>query len=693
MNFSAEYSLWLIVPCIMLGLLYGGILYWRNRRDELENRLRWILFAFRSIAVAAIAFLLLGPLVQSEQYSDVKPTLVVAVDGSKSIGNVLNKDEQKQLIADVKRIETELTEKYDIKYYTFGSEVVAALSDSFTMPQTNIGNLFEQIDIQYSNTNLGAVLLVSDGINNTGIDPIYASNHLTTPIVSLIIGDTTKHIDIAISKVTVNNKAFKNNQFPIRVLMSANMSGGQKTVLRLKKGDKVLEEKQIQIRNDRFSATHIFFPNADSVGLQRYTVEIDPVENEMNRNNNTQTVVVEVLERKQKALMVAHAPHPDMAAIKEILDKNIAFETEVVMANQTVPEPENYDVVILHQLPSLQYPMEQLLQKCSETRTPILFVVGQATNLARFNQLRSGLTISQQKNLVEDATPAYNPAFRSFQIDASIIDDCGRWTPLSVPFGEYKLVHSASVLFYQKIGTIAMDYPLVAFNNSMEGRFGFICGEGVWRWKMDASKRLGNNRTVSELILKTIQFLSSDEKNKRFRISCDNQFATFDKIIFKAELYTEMFEPITSEAINLVVKDEAGLEYDYMFGIEGSNYKLDIGSFPAGSYHWEATTKVDNQSFTERGNFIISELNVEEERLSANEQLMTKIADNSDGKSFFWDTQLDQAIQFLKNEIEAKSVRYTTTGYFELIKIPWLLLAIGLLLFIEWFLRKFNGSY
>lgn len=693
MNLSSEYSLWLILPCILLGLLYAGILYWRNQRDELSNKLRWFLFTLRTLTVSLIAFLLLGPLVHSNQYTDVKPSIVVAVDGSASIGNVLNSEQQNQLIEDLKQVDKKLSEKFDVKYYTFGSEVTPSLPDSFSMHFTNIGNLFNHIEMQHSNTNLGAMLLVSDGINNIGIDPVYASDIFTAPIISMIVGDTTKHIDVAVSKVTVNNKAFKNNQFPIRVLVTGTMAGGQNTTLRIKQGDKILEEKPIQIRNERFNATHIFYQNADSVGLKRYTIEIDPVSNEHNLNNNSQTVVVEVLDRKQKVLIVAHAPHPDIAVLKSTLANNIAFEVDVEMANKAILSAEKYDIVILHQLPSLKYPMEQMIQKCNDTRTPILFIIGQATNLARFNQLKTGFTIDQQKSLTEDAMPSFNHSFRSFQVENSIIEDCDKWTPLLVPFGEYKFVNSGTVLFYQKIGSITMDYPLIAFNNSLEGRFGFITGEGLWRWSMNASKRLGNNQNVQDLLIKTIQFLSSDEKNKRFRVYCEKQYASYDRIVVKAEVYNEMFEPITTEAVNLVIRNEAGLEYNYLFGIEGANYKIDAGSFPAGTYRWEATTKVDNQNFTESGIFIVSEVNVENEQLTANAALMEKIAVNHNGKAFYWSSESDQVIQYLQDNISSKSIRYTTTGYFELVKLPWFLLIIGFLICLEWFLRKYNGSY
>ncbi|MDD4848677.1 MAG: hypothetical protein PHR53_07945 [Bacteroidales bacterium] len=693
MNISSEYSLWLLVPCILLGLLYAGILYWRNRHDEFTERLRWILFTLRTVTVTFIAFLLLGPLVHSDQYTDVKPSIVVAVDGSSSIGKVLSQNDQQQLLNDIRQIETALSNDFDIHFYTFGTEIISALPDSFSMPLTNMESLFDHIDIQHSNTHLGSVVLVSDGINNTGIDPLFASNHLTVPAVTLLVGDTIPHIDLALSKVTVNSKAFKNNQFPIRVFISGYMAGGQQTILRLKKDDRVLEEIKLSIRNDRYSTTHIFYPTADSVGLHRYTIELDAIDQESNRDNNRQNVVVEVLERQQKALLVAHAPHPDLAAIKEILESSIAFEVETAMASTPQLSPDKYDVVILHQLPSLTYPMESLLQKCSETRTPVLFVIGQSTNISRFNQLRTGLTIEQQNNLTEDATPAFNHAFRSFQTDAVVAEDCSQWTPLTVPFGAYKLSNAASVLMFQKIGNITMEYPLIAFNNTINGRYGFIAGEGLWRWRLNTAKRLGNSRPINDLILKTIQFLASDEKNQRFRVYCENQFASFDRIVYKAELYNEMFEPITTENVQLVIRDEAGLEYDYLFGIDGDNYKLDAGSFPAGSYRWEATTKVDQQNFTERGHFIVSATNIENEQLCANVTLMKKLAENHQGQFFFWEPKSEQVIQYLKDNISTKRIRYTTTGYYELIKLPWLLLVIVLLLTLEWFFRKFNGSY
>jgi hypothetical protein len=302
------------------------------------------------------------------------------------------------------------------------------------------------------------------------------------------------------------------------------------------------------------------------------------------------------------------------------------------------------------------------------------------------------LAITQQSNLKEHALPVLNRSFSLFLQDNNVADDYAQLPPLIVPFGDYKMANSTSVLFYQKIGSVETNYPLIAFNNTLTGRYGFICGEGIWRWRMDAARRNGNSRSVDNLLTKSIQLLISDDKNKRFKVYCEKEFTSYDHVVAKAELYNQAQELTTEEEVTFVVRDEQGNEYNYVFGVERNNYKLDVGNFPPGIYHWKASVKIGVEAFAEQGTFTVLSSDLELEQTTANYRLLMNLSELHDGK-FFTASEMKQLTETLQQRTDLKPVRISVIDYFSLVNLPLLLFMLLLLLFAEWFLRKFFGSY
>ena len=692
MNITTEYSAWFIPLCLLVGVVYGAILYYRNSRDELTTTLKKWLFVLRAVAVSFIVFLLLGPMIKNAVYKNIKPVISIATDASLSMNNALNTEQQQQLFDEIKKLDETLSSRFDVQYLTFGSTTLNQPCDSFYMPSTNMGNLFETIDIQYKHSNLGAVVVISDGINNEGKDPIYAAMPIEASIYTVGVGDTTQIMDLSIANVVYNKTSYKGNYFPIQVMLQGQMASGAKTNLVIKHNDRILEERPVNISNNRFFQTQVFYIKADSAGFYRYRLEFIPLDNESNKHNNYKELAIEVLDRKQKALIVAGSPHPDVGMLREILEKS-SFQAESYMSNRVNQSSvKDYDIVILHSLPSLRDQADAILKTCSEMRIPILFIMGNNTNFAHFNTLQTGLAITQQSNLKEHAQPVLNRSFSLFLQDNAVPDDYTQLPPLIVPFGEYKMANSTSVLFYQKIGSIETNYPLIAFNNTLTGRYGFICGEGIWRWRLDAARRTGHSRYVENLITKSIQLLISDDKNKRFKVYCEKEFTSYDRVIVRAELFNQAQELTTEEEVSFTVRDEQGNEYLYTFGIERNNYKLDAGNFPSGVYQWKASTKIGMETFIEKGTFTVLSSDLELEQTTANYHLLMNLSELHDGQ-FFPLSDINQLANVLQQRTDLKPVRMSAMDYFSLVNLAWILFVLLLMLFAEWFLRKFFGSY
>jgi len=691
LNITTEYSLWFVPLCLLVGVVYAAILYYRNTHDELPASLKRWLFVLRTVAVSVILFLLLGPMIKNAAYKNIKPVVAIATDASLSMGNALNPQQQQQLFSDLNKFDETLSSRFDIQYLTFGSTVLHQPCDSFYMPSTNMGEMFDVVDAQYKHANLGAIVVISDGINNEGKDPIYAAAPIEASIYTVGVGDTTQIMDLSIANVIYNKNTYKGNYFPIQVMLQGQMASGAKTKILLKHNERTLEERPININSNRFFHTQVFYVKADSAGFYRYRLEFTPVENEANTYNNYKELAIEVLDRKQKALIVAGAPHPDVGMLQGVLEQS-SFQVESCLPNRLNPSLiKDYDVVILHSLPSLRDPADAILKTCSEMKIPILFIMGNNTNFSQFNALQTGLAITQQSALKEHALPVLNRSFSLFLQDNST-DDYAQLPPLIVPFGEYKMANSASVLFYQKIGNVETNYPLIAFNNTLTGRYGFICGEGIWRWRMDAARRNGNSRSIDNLFAKSIQLLINDDKNKRFKVYCEKEYTSYDRVVARAELYNQSQELTTEEEVIFIVRDEQGNEYNYTFGVERNNYKLDAGNFPAGIYHWRASAKIGLEAFAEQGTFTVLSSDLEMEQTTANHRLLMNLSELHDGQ-FFTASEIEQLTDVLQQRTDLKPVRISIIDYFSLVNVSLLLFMLLLLLFAEWFLRKFFGSY
>ena len=69
--------------------------------------------------------------------------------------------------------------------------------------------------------------------------------------------------------------------------------------------------------------------DADQAGVARYSVAVTPLEEETSIANNTSDFYVDVIEGKERILILTAAPHPDIAAIRRALDQSENFETEL----------------------------------------------------------------------------------------------------------------------------------------------------------------------------------------------------------------------------------------------------------------------------------------------------------------------------------------------------------------------------
>jgi hypothetical protein len=75
--------------------------------------------------------------------------------------------------------------------------------------------------------------------------------------------------------------------------------------------------------------------NADKKGVRKFTVSLAPVKNELSVQNNTETFYIEVLDARQKILLLYDGPHPDISVIKQSVESNRNFEVKAVLTTDS----------------------------------------------------------------------------------------------------------------------------------------------------------------------------------------------------------------------------------------------------------------------------------------------------------------------------------------------------------------------
>lgn len=703
MTFSlyTDYPMWFYGFCILAGAVYSFLLYRKEKRfDETLKWVRRAMPVLRFVAVTFIAFFLLSPLLKNVSRTVEKPIVIFAQDNSESVtagkDSSFYKNEYRQKVTG---LVSSLADKFDTNNYSFGDKIKPGLSFDYKEKQTDIASIFDEIETRFSNRNVGAVIIASDGIYNKGQNPLYSSSRNKParpaggfPVYTVALGDTTVRKDLILSKVLSNRIAYLGNKFPIEIQINARQLGGKNSTCTVLKGSTVLFVQQVVINGTDFSATIPVLLDAKETGLQRYTIKLSNINGEATYSNNVKDIFVDVLDGRQKVLILADAPHPDISAIKNSLEINENYEVNSFLASDFNTSLAGYNLVILHQLPSQKNNVQKLFADIDKAKLPVLFVIGSQSFISAFNNIQSDLTIPSSGGKSNDALPALSRDFSLFTVSDALQNFSSRFSPLQCPFGNYKINSSVSVLFNQKIGLVETQQPLMLFTQSGERKSGIICGEGIWRWRLQDFAEHNNHVIFNELIDKTVQYLSAKIDKSFFRIISKNNFYENESVEFDAGVYNDSYELINVPEVSIIITNADGKRFPFMFSKTSNAYRLDAGTFPVGDYRYQAKVKVGAKLYSEQGEFSVAALQVETTNTIADHQLLYSLAKRSGGE-LIYPNQLDKLADLLNSREDIKPISHSEKKISDLINLKWIFFLLLSLISLEWFMRKINGAY
>lgn len=643
-----------------------------------------ILFAFfRFLTVFTILLLIYDPKVVVSVNSTIKPKLSVLIDNSASITYLEQED---NVLSSVKKIQKDATlnDKFEVKYYVFGSQLDDSLALDFEDTQSQIEKALTDLK-SINRKDVAATVLISDGNQTLGKSYSFHKNPPNQAIYTIPVGDTTTVADLFISNVNANKYVYLENTFPVEILANYRGNSKQKTNLSIYQGKQKVFSKALEFSKDKkshFVTTNI---KTTTAGLQKYTINLSPLNNEKNTRNNSKTIVVETIDQKTSILIVSNVTNPDIAALKRSIETNKRREVQIINAKKFESfsgSLKDTKLVILYQ-PDKTF--QNIYEACKKVAMPIFTITGKQTDWKFLNAISQNYSKNALSN-IQEVLPILNESFEIFDVADF---DFTALSPLESTFGEVQLQSTYQSLFFKKIAGVETNNPLFAFWNNDTQSEAVLFGEGIWRWRVDIYKRDKNFQQFDDFLGKIIQYLSNKKTRKRLTVNYENAYKSSELVLISASYFNKNYEFDTKAKLQIRLKKEGSTKTEIrtMF-LKGSFYEIDLSDLDAGNYEFKVS--VDYTDISTKGNFVLETFEVEKQYEQPNIFGLEQLASQNNGELIYLD-QLDYLLNKLNSEEKYKPILKTSTQEKSLINWHWLLGLLIISLALEWFLRKYNG--
>lgn len=683
-----EYSYWWIAPILFLSV---GVAWFKFKKiSTLPDIPRWLsilISTLRFAVVFILLFLLLKPALSFVRNVMERPLLIIAQDNSASLLNGKDSSYYKNEYGEsLKKELSSLSDKYNVEWLTFSQNVQKNEQIDFIGNRTDIAGVFDYIDKNHLYQVPQAVVLLSDGIYNTGVNPRYKM--LSYPVHTVGLGDTTEYPDVFIKSIEADKFNFIKTIFPVKVNLAAIKQKGKTVKCILKENGNTIGERSITIDHDNFATEIVFEAEAKQKGIVKYSVQLETGFAERSSENNNAMTFVNVIDNSGNIAIYYAAPHPDIAAINSVIEASGIYTSSTHSFNEPLKD-QNITLFILHN-PLPNNPNYRRIMELSEKKKiPVWYVLTTREAISAFARFGKAYSVNFGNNLNEYATIAYNGDFPFFEFTGQEIKAMSDYPPLIVPLGEIKS-NAGRSLFTQKIKGTVTSNGIVNFYDNNDVRSCYFWGDGLWKWRLYSYRENGNHELFNLLINKIVGYLAAKKGNERFITNTRPLYDETEEVVIDAELYNDSYELVNTPDVKLVLKTN-NQDFNYLLNRYGDKYRISLGNLQVGEYSYSFTTNLKGESFEKKGVFYVRSQNPEINDVVANKQLLKDIAINSGGK-FIELSQLHSLVTSLNNDTSSRITYRSVAKHVELTEIGGLGILLLLLLCIEWFLLKYFVS-
>lgn len=726
--FLTPWPLWLLLIAILAA---AALLFWHVRRNHgmLSGLRPIVIWLLETGMVALILFLLWHPALSVATLRAQQNVVAVLVDDSRSmsIDDASGTREAAAKAALSGGLLKSLAERFQVRLYQFGKEPERIPNtDHLTpaAPASRIGDTLERVLAESSSLPLGAIVLLSDGADNSGgidLATIAAIRRQRIPVHTIGFGKEHPGRDLEITDAVVPARALPKSRLAAYVtLQSYGLSGG-KTRLTVKDSGKVLASQEVTLKSDGQPQTETIAFNIGEAGPKSLEISAQPLPGEENQLNNTVTRLVDVEGKKPRILYFEGEPRWEYKFIRRAFDDfddiEIASMVRTTQNNILHQFPAGMNEHELEDFPAKPeelFPFQGLIIGSVEANyfTPtqqqlirdfvdrrgggLLFLAGRAT------LSDGGYPSSPLADLVPTRLPAHNGTFhRVFtsvelspqgarsticRLDDDPARNAARWKAIP-QVADYQEVGEpkpgATTLLYS-LPSGKPRQPLLITENYGRGRTALFATQGSWRWKMWEDHA---SKTHATFWQQMFRYLVNETPGQVVSTTPKQVLADDTRVPLRVEVRDKQYQPVSNAKVQA-----------RFISPDGSTATLELSPQPLeeGVYSGEWTAEkpgsyvaeiIAGREQEELGHDMLTfrrEDGVAENfHTSQNRELLEKLSEQTGGRYY----KPSEASK-LANEISYSEAGITTRETRDLWDMPVLFLLVLAIRASEWLLRR-----
>lgn len=645
-----------------------------------RNLINWSLATLRFVTVFSLLLLIINPKFDKNVIKVVKPILAVAVDNSQSI-KYLNKDSLSKLATELILGNSGLSEKYDIKTYSFGKQLNQNKFLNFNEKQTNITKAIQDIESIHE-SQIAPIVLISDGNQTIGTNYGYASKAFKQAVFPLILGDSIFNTDLKILQINVNKYAYLNNKFPVEIFCSYLGNKTISTELTISSGNQTIHKELLEFSPEVNSRIITPLIKTTKVGQQAYQVSLKPIQNEKNKVNNLKYISLETIDEFSKVALISTISHPDIGALKTSIESNKQRLVDILKPEEFIATNESYGLVILYQ-PNTEF--NNVFERTKKMNNNVFIIGGSNTQWRFLNEIQSDfyLEVTGQN---ESFQGKINLDFMNFNsTDYRFISH----PPLTTEFGQVSIKTQYETLLYKSVNGVLTNEPLWFTYENNSSRNSVLLAENLWKWRMYSFQQNLNFVTFDSFIAKVIQYLDVKNQDNRLIVDYQSVYDGGQELEISAQYFNKNYELDSNANIEITfTNNKSGRQLEFPMITDSYSYKLDLSVLDAGAYSFEV--KVNKESLRKSGVIEILEFNIEQQFLNSDVSQLEQLSINTSTTMYF-DSQINELIDQLLSENRFYSVQKITKKSVYLLDITFMLFLLFSSLTTEWLIRKYKG--
>jgi uncharacterized membrane protein len=720
---------WVLAGAIVAAASLLAVAIWRKwpRAGSSFSTARLVsLWGLQTALVAILLLLLWQPAMSITALKPQQNIVAVVIDDSRSMALAdtgAPRQRQALNVLDSGLLKS-LQSRFQVRFYRLGVGV-ERIEDIHALcamgVATQIGNGLRQLADEAATLPIGAVVLLSDGADNSGgvdFETLSELRRRRLPVNTIGFGREELTKDVELDGFDIPAKAPADSRLQAQVTIRQNGFGGRRAQLVVTGGGSILASREVVLNQGPEQVETVEF-NAGKAGVKSIEARLAPLPGEENVDNNRLTRVVSIDDTKRKLLYVEGEPRWEYKFLRRAVEEDPALQvvsmlrtTQNKIYRQGIAnadeladgfplKPEElfeYEGLILGSIEAgfFSAAQQQAIADFVDRRGGGLLFLGGRWALAEggynappFNELLP-VNLPQRKTTFERTMVAAELTEAGKQsLICRIEDDPQKseqhWEVLPY-LANYQDPGTAKpgAVVLARVDAGGNRLPLLITENYGRGRTAVFSTGGSWRWKM---QQPAGDRSQEIFWRQLLRWTAGTTPSRVVASTPNAQLEDDGRMQIRAEVRDKVYLPASDADVEANVIGPDGSSENVPLRPEPLTqgvYSAEWNATKPGSYLGEVSARRSGQPLGKdvltfrRENGVAENFHREQ-----NKELLKKLAEDTGGRYY-----TPATAQNLAQEISYSEAGITGREFKELWNMPAVLIILVALRAAEWLLRR-----